>query len=128
MLFGLWPAFGASRADVQIVLKSGSAQSSDSLAARRSRDWLVIGEIALTVVLLSSAGLVIKSFARTQALSLGYDPRDLLTARIDLPSSFYGSLEEVQTFQEALLGRVAHCRCDERLRRDEPGPAERMAE
>ncbi len=106
VLFGLWPAFGASRADLQIVLKSGSAQSSDSRAARRSRDWLVIGEIALTVVLLSSAGLVIKSFARTQALSLGYDPRDLLTARIDLPSSFYGSLEEVQTFQEALLGRV----------------------
>ena len=106
VLFGLWPAFGASRADVQLALKSGSAQSSDSRAARRSRDWLVIGEIALTVVLLSSAALVMKSFARTQALSLGYEPRDLLTARIDLPSSYYRSLEEVQTFSNALLDRV----------------------
>jgi putative ABC transport system permease protein len=106
VLFGLWPAFGASRADVQLALKSGSAQSSDSRSARRSRDWLVIGEIALTVVLLSSAALVMKSFARTQALSLGYEPRDLLTARIDLPSSYYKSLEEVQTFSDALLERV----------------------
>jgi putative ABC transport system permease protein len=106
VLFGLWPAFGASRADVQLALKSGSAQASDSSSARRSRDWLVIGEIALTVVLLSSAALVMKSFARAQALSLGYEPRDLLTARIDLPSSNYRSLEAVQTFSNALLERV----------------------
>ncbi|MEO6970487.1 MAG: ABC transporter permease, partial [Chthoniobacterales bacterium] len=84
-LFGLWPAWGASRADVQLALKAGSVQSSDSRTARRSRDWLVIGEIMLTLILLSSAALVMKSFARTQALALGYDPRNLLTARIDLP-------------------------------------------
>ena len=106
VLFGLWPALGASRANVQLALKSGSAQTSDSRSARRSRDWLVIGEIALTVVLLSSAALVMKSFARAQALSLGYEPRDLLTARIDLPSSNYNSLEKVQTFSNALLEKV----------------------
>ena len=109
VLFGL-AAFGASRADVQLALKSGSGQSTDSRAARRSRDWLVIGEIALTVVLHSSAALVMKSFARAQALSLGYEPRDLLTARIDLPSSFYRSLEEVQTFSNAFLKGCGHCR------------------
>ena len=106
VLFGLWPALGASRANVQLALKSGSAQTSDSRSARRSRDWLVIGEIALTVVLLSSAALVMKSFARAQALSLGYEPRDLLTARIDLPSSNYNSLEKVQAFSNALLEKV----------------------
>ncbi|CAA9216661.1 MAG: Acidobacterial duplicated orphan permease (function unknown) [uncultured Chthoniobacterales bacterium] len=106
VLFGLWPALGASRANVQLALKSGSAQTSDTRSARRSRDWLVIGEIALTVVLLSSAALVMKSFARAQALSLGYEPRDLLTARVDLPSSNYRSLEAVQTFSNGLLDRV----------------------
>ncbi len=106
VLFGLWPALGASRADVQLALKSGSVQSSDSRSARRSRDWLVIGEIALTLVLLSSAALVMKSFARAQGLSLGYEPRNLLTARIDLPSSNYNSLEKVQTFSNTLLDKV----------------------
>lgn len=106
ILFGLWPAWGASRADVQLALKSGSTQSSDSRSARRSRNWLVIGEIALTLVLLSSAALVMKSFARAQSLSLGYDPRGLLTARVDLPFSNYNTLEKVHLFSNALLERV----------------------
>jgi putative ABC transport system permease protein len=106
VLFGLWPAWGASRADVQLALKSGSTQSSDSRSAKRSRNWLVIGEIALTLVLLSSAALVMKSFARAQALSLGYEPRNLLTARIDLPFSNYNTLDKVHAFSTALLEKV----------------------
>ncbi|MGI8436570.1 MAG: ABC transporter permease, partial [Chthoniobacterales bacterium] len=106
VLFGLWPAWGASRTNVQLALKSGSVQASDSRAARRSRDWLVIGEIALTLILLSSAALVIKSFARTQALSLGYDPRNLLTARIDLPYSRYNTAAKAQRFSEAVLAKM----------------------
>ncbi|MGH7938596.1 MAG: FtsX-like permease family protein, partial [Chthoniobacterales bacterium] len=106
ILFGLWPAWGSSRANVQLALKSGSLQSSDSRAARRSRDWLVIGEITLTLILLSSAALVMKSFARTQALSLGYDPRNLLTARMDLAYVHYNSAEKVRNFSEAVLSKV----------------------
>ncbi len=105
VLFGLWPAWGASRANVQLALKSGS-QTSDSRAARRSRDWLVIGEIALTLILLSSAALVMKSFARTQALSLGYEPRHLLTARIDLAYPRYNSPEKISIFSETVLSKV----------------------
>ncbi len=106
VLFGLWPAWGASRTNVQLALKTGSAQSSDSPAARRSRNWLVIGEITLTLILLSSAALVMKSFARTQALSLGYDPRNLLTARIDLAYPHYNTSAKVVNFSEAVLGKV----------------------
>jgi putative ABC transport system permease protein len=105
-LFGLWPAWGASRADVQLALKSGSVQSSDSRAARRSRDWLVIGEIMLTLTLLSSAALVMKSFARTQALALGYEPRNLLTARIDLPFANYDTADKAKNFSDAVLAKV----------------------
>ena len=72
---------------MQLALKSGGHGTSDSRSARRTRDLLIVGEIALTLVLLSSAGLVLKSFARVQALSLGFEPRGLLTARIDLPFS-----------------------------------------
>ncbi len=68
LLFGLWPAWHTSRADIQLALKSGGHGSSDSPGARRSRDLLVIAEVALTLVLLSAAGLVLKSFANARSL------------------------------------------------------------
>jgi excinuclease ABC subunit B len=55
VLFGLWPAWQASRADIQIAMKSGAHGSSDAPAARRTRDFLVIAEVALTPVLLTAA-------------------------------------------------------------------------
>src|SRR5437016_3411067 len=85
IVFGLWPAWQASHADVQLALKSGSAGSGDPPSAKRARDWLVISEIALTLTLLVAAGLVLKSFSRMQSLQLGYEPRALLTARFELP-------------------------------------------
>src|SRR4029079_1711276 len=75
VLFGLWPAWQASHADIQVALKEGSSGSGDSPSAKRARDWLVISEIALTLTLLIAAGLVLKSFSRLQSLSLGYQPR-----------------------------------------------------
>ena len=104
--FGLWPALHASRADVQLSLKSGGHGSSDARSARRTRDLLIVGEIALTLVLLSSAGLVLKSFARVQAVSLGFDPHGLLSARIDLPFIVYSSPEKIAPFTHALLDKV----------------------
>jgi putative ABC transport system permease protein len=87
-------------------LKAGGHGSSDSPRARRTRDVLIVGEIALTLVLLSSAGLVLKSFARVQAVSLGFDPHGLLTARIDLPFSLYSTPEKIAPFTRALLEKV----------------------
>ena len=49
LLFGLWPAWHTSRADIQLALKSGGHGSSDAPGARRSRDLLVIAEVALTL-------------------------------------------------------------------------------
>jgi putative ABC transport system permease protein len=106
VVFGLWPALHLSRPDLQLALKAGGHGSSDSPRARRTRDVLIVGEIALTLVLLSSAGLVLKSFARVQAVSLGFDPHGLLTARIDLPFSLYSTPEKIAPFTRALLEKV----------------------
>ena len=106
VLFGLWPAWRSSHTNVQLALKAGGHGSSDSRSARRTRDSLIVGEIALTLVLLSSAGLVLKSFARVQALSLGFEPRGLLTARIDLPFTIYSDAEKIAPFTHALLEKV----------------------
>src|SRR6201982_1476520 len=105
VLFGLWPAWQASHANVQLALKTGSAGSGDPPAAKRTRDWLVISEIALTLTLLVAAGLVLKSFSRIQALQLGYEPRGLFTARIELPWKTYSRREKIGTFTNALLDR-----------------------
>jgi putative ABC transport system permease protein len=106
VLFGLWPAWQASHADVQIALKTGSAGSGDPPSAKRARDWLVISEIALTLTLLVAAGLVLKSFSRLQSLSLGYEPRALFTARFELPWKKYNDRDKIDTFAKTLLDKV----------------------
>ena len=104
--FGLWPAWHTSRADLHLALKAGGHGSSDSHSARRTRDLLIVGEVALTLVLLSSAGLVLKSFARVRALSLGFEPQGLLTARIDLPFNIYSDAGKIAPFTHALLEKI----------------------
>src|SRR5437867_6546673 len=106
-IFGLWPAWQTSHANVQLALKEGSAGSGDPPAARRARDWLVISEIALTPTLLVAAGLVRKSFSKRQALQLGYEPRGLFSARLELPWKTYSGREKIGTFTKALLDRVS---------------------
>ena len=106
VLFGLWPAWQASRGDVQLALKEGSVSSGDSRSAKRVRDWLVIGEIALTLTLLVATGLVLKSFSRLQSLSLGYEPRALFTARFELPWRKYDDRDKIDRFAKTLLDKV----------------------
>jgi putative ABC transport system permease protein len=107
VLFGLWPAWQASHANVQLALKEGSSGSGDPPSAKRARDWLVISEIALTLTLLVAAGLVLKSFSKMQTLQLGYEPRNLFSARFELPWKTYSSREKIGTFTKALLDRVS---------------------
>ena len=107
VLFGLWPAWHTSHTDIQLALKSGGHGSSDAAGARRSRDLLVIAEVALTLVLLSAAGLVLKSFAKARSLPLGFEPHNLLTARIDLPSPSYEDGPKILSFTKELLAKIS---------------------
>jgi len=106
VLFGLWPAWQSSRADVQLALKAGSQGSGDAPSAKRTRDGLVIGQIALTLTLLVAAALVLKSFSRLQSLSLGYEPRGLLTARFELPWRTYNTRDKIGIFTKSVLDKV----------------------
>jgi putative ABC transport system permease protein len=106
VLFGLWPAWQGSRADIQLALKSGDRGSSDSPGARRSRSFLIIVEVALTLVLLTTAGLVLKSFARARSIPLGFQPNELVTARIDLPDPSYPNAKAIIPFTDALVEKI----------------------
>jgi putative ABC transport system permease protein len=105
VLFGLWPAWQASRANAQTALAGGRG-SSDGPGARRSRELLIIGEVALTLLLLSSAALVLKSFARATSLQLGFEPRGLVSAQLFLPSPTYDDAQKLTTFTEQLLEKL----------------------
>ena len=107
MLFGLLPAIQASRPDVNDALKEGvSAQSKKHprLGDFSPRNVLVVTEIALALVLLIGSGLMIKSFARLQAIRTGFDPGNVMTMRVELPK--YKQAAEV-AFDEQLLARIA---------------------
>jgi putative ABC transport system permease protein len=105
-LIGLWPAQLSAKADLQLGLKSGAPGNSDSLGSRRTRNWLVVGEIAITVVLLIGAGLVLKSFARVQSRVLGFEPGGLITARLDLPYKLYSSPDKIADFSDKVIQRI----------------------
>ncbi len=107
LLFGLWPAWQTSRADIQLALKSGGYGSSEAPGARRSRDLLVIAEVAVTLMLLSAAGLVLKSFANARGLGLGFDPHLLLSARVDLPEPTYSDANKLLNFSAALQEKLS---------------------
>ncbi|MFL6528258.1 MAG: ABC transporter permease [Chthoniobacterales bacterium] len=106
VLFGLWPAWQTSRADAQTALKSGAHGSSDGRAARRSREILIVIEVALTLVLLSAAALVLKSFSKATSLNLAFEPRGMVTAQVALPSPTYENYEKLVGFSTALLEKM----------------------
>jgi putative ABC transport system permease protein len=106
VLFGLWPAWQTSRTDMQMALKAGSVGSGDAPSAKRTRDWLVIAQIALTLMLLVASALVLKSFSRLQSLSIGYEPQHLFTARFELPWRTFNDRGKIDTFARALLDKM----------------------
>ena len=106
VLFGLWPAWQASRADAQGALKAGAHGSSDAPAARRSRELLIIAEVAMTLVLLSASALVLKSFQKATSLQLGFEPQGLLTAQIALPSPTYEDHDKLFRFTNGLVEKL----------------------
>jgi len=85
LLFGLAPAWSAVSADLVQSLKEGAGVQAGP-GRRRIRGWLVIFEVALSVVLLTGAGVLAKSFARLTAVNPGFRPENVLTVRIQRQS------------------------------------------
>ena len=104
LLFGLVPAWQASRTDLVQPLKAGGAVAGGTLRIR-GRSLLVAAELALAVVLLSAAGLMARSFAKLQAIDPGFSADHVVTMRVDLPPWRYTG--EARTAAVArLLDRV----------------------
>ena len=87
VLFGLFPAFAASRTDLNTSLKEGSNRSGTGFHAGKTRSLLVTSEVSLALVLLIGAALLIRTFISLRAVSPGFDSHNVLTAEMSMTGS-----------------------------------------
>jgi predicted permease len=106
VLFGLGPAVSIWKAALHDRLKSDSGTSSTSSSRSRTRGLLVATELALVMVLLTGAGLMLKSFWRMNAHSPGFSPDNILVMRVPLSGPRYTAWPQQATYIQQLLERT----------------------
>jgi len=106
VVFGLFPALHAARANVSGMLKDGMRGSSGGVASRRARNMLVMTEMALAVVLLVGAGLLIRSFGKLLAVDPGFRAERVVTFAIAAPDTKYGQYAERRVLASNLMERM----------------------
>jgi putative ABC transport system permease protein len=104
--FGLVPALEVSRPNVSQALQQG-AKGSTAGRGNRVRNGLVISQVALSLLLLSGAGLLLKSFAQLRATNPGFEPAKVMVANISVPRVTYAEAEKQIRFFNQLLPKLA---------------------
>jgi putative ABC transport system permease protein len=99
ILFGIVPALQASKLDVTSALKEGG-RGAEGHRRTSARGLLLIGEVALSLMLLVGAGLLIKSFLRLQEVRPGFNPHNVLIANVALPGAKYKDQQFVEFFRQ----------------------------
>ena len=97
-IFGLAPAFHAFRSDLLGLLREGRGSGGGGRSVRRLRVAIVVGEVALSLMLLIGAGLLVRSFGKLRGADLGIQVEDVLTARVTLRGAGYREGEARATF------------------------------
>jgi predicted permease len=103
--FGLVPALQATRRDVRESLNQGGRGMTKR--HERVRSVLAISEIALALILLTGAGLMLKSFLRLRAVHPGFEPANLMTMTVDLPDSTYHAASQIRAFHTRILAELS---------------------
>lgn len=106
MVFGLVPAWQASRLDVQAALSEGGSRSIAGGSRHWSRRALVVAEVALGVVLLVGAGLLLRTFLNLRQLDPGFNPEHLTTASVSLQDARYQTSASVVQLVDQTLERL----------------------
>ena len=108
VLFGLMPTLHLSRKSFTEELKGSGKGSVDAGRGNSVRNLLILSEVALSLLLLISAGLLAKSVLRLQAVSPGFVTKNLLVMRLSLPQGQYSKPETVAAFYEQLSNRIGN--------------------
>jgi len=106
VIFGLAPAWQASKPDLSRALKESGANTTTGVSGRRMRDLLVVSEMALAVLLLIGAGLMIKSFWRLLRGDLGLNPKNVLTMEVLLSPQKYSDGRQRRAFLQGVMRQI----------------------
>ena len=105
LVAGIVPAWRLSKANVNETLKQSAGRASDS-GGNRTRSILVVCEVALSLMLLTGAGLMIRSLWNLRSTSPGFEAHNVLTFSLPIPATRYKTPEEEFTFWNQLLTRI----------------------
>jgi putative ABC transport system permease protein len=106
LLFGLIPAFQFSKPDLQTVLREEGRATAGNRRSGLARSFLVSSQVALSLILLVGAGLLARSFANLQSVTLGFDPQNLLLLDMTLPETQYSSPSKRAAFFENVVEQL----------------------
>lgn len=105
-LFGIVPAWQASRQDLVAALKEGGGKIGGDRAGRSARNAMVVAEIALSVVVLAGAALMVQSYRHLEGIDLGFRPDHLLSFSISLPETKYPRAGEIAQFFDRAIESI----------------------
>ena len=103
LVFALAPALQAARPDVAATLREGGTRSKGGASHRRWRRGIVVAQAALAALLAVGAGLMARSLGALTRIDIGFEPRGVLTARLDAPAARYAEAEDVVRFYRRVL-------------------------
>jgi predicted permease len=106
LLCGLIPAFAASRTRVNEALKEGGRTGTSGSGHARLRSALVVAELAVALVLLTCAGLLLRSFDKLRSVDLGFRADHTLTAAYSLPKQQYSTQAAIDAFNSSLRTKL----------------------
>jgi predicted permease len=106
IVFGLVPALKAARKDLNEPLRDSTKGGGGGFRHGRLRNAVVVLEVALSLTLLVTAGLLMRSFVALRDVHLGFQPDHILVARLPLPVERYKTAEQITGFYRPLLGRL----------------------
>jgi putative ABC transport system permease protein len=106
VIFGLAPSWVTMKTDLNESLKEGGLSTTAEPGRRRLRNALVISELALALVLLTGAGLLVRTFLRLVDVDLGINPTNVVTMGLRLPDYKYSSATQQSLFYQDLLQRI----------------------
>ena len=106
VVFGLVPALQLAKKNMVDPLKDSGRGIIGGFRRGKLRSSLVVAEVALSLVLLTGAGLLMRNFVKLQTIDLGFDPNNVLSARLPLPREQYKTAAAKQQFFQTLLPRL----------------------
>jgi putative ABC transport system permease protein len=107
LVFGLLPAWQASKPELQATLEHGSRTAGAATGRQRLRQLLVVFQVSIAVMLVIGAGLMIKSFWRLRQVDPGFAPENVISMSLTLPSSKYADPQRINIFYNQLIERLS---------------------